>query len=121
MSSAAWLPVMVLSILAAALAFNGVRMLAWDGDREGVIGLGLACFCIYVAATMMREGSPTWEKRRRQYARAALGLAGLFISAGGIHQVLSGDTLTGSLYIAAAALLGVGYIRLAWEKESHEQ
>ena len=119
MSNVAWLPVMVLSILAAALAFNGVRMLAWDGDREGVIGLGLACFCIYVAATMMREGSPTWEKRRRQYARAALGLAALFISVGGIHQVVSGDTLAGSLYIAAAALLVFSYIRLYWGRGSN--
>ena len=120
MTNAAWLAVVVLAVLAAALAFNGVRMMAWDGDREGVIGLGLACFCIYVAAAMAREGGPTWKKRRRQCARAAVGLAGLFMSMGGINQVISGDTLTGSLYIAAAALLVVSYIRLGWERESED-
>ena len=118
MSKAAWIPVIVLGVLAVSLAFNGVRMLAWDGDREGVIGLGLACFCVYAAAATAKEGRPTWEKRRRQCARAAVGLAALFISMGGINHVLSGDTLTGSLYIAAAAMLVVSYIRLGWEREN---
>ena len=116
MSKAVWIPVVVLAVLANALVLRGLMMLVWEGDGEGAIRLGLACFCSYIALNLLPEVSPAKEKLIRQCARACLGVAALFLGMGGIVQVVSSDTLTGSLYIAAA-LLVFSYIRLGWERK----